>query len=102
MVGSYVLAGEIANSPSDIALSLQRYTKTLRPYVDQCQKLLPGAPQVLFPQSAWGVKMIGLVATVVTSPAWRRILACVKWFLPDDYQRDRFKLPKQYPGMLVV
>lgn len=101
MVGSYVLAGEIANSPSDIPLALQRYVETLRPYVNQCQKLLPGAPQILFPQSALGVKMIGLVATVVTAPTFRSVVNWVKWFLPDDYQRDRFKLPKRYAGLPV-
>ncbi|KAF1980386.1 FAD/NAD(P)-binding domain-containing protein [Bimuria novae-zelandiae CBS 107.79] len=101
IVGSYILAGEIASSPSDLPLALQRYTMTLRPFVDQCQKLMPGAPQIIIPQSAWALKLTSMLATVLTSPAWQRIGPWVKWAMPKGYQRDRYKLPKQYPGMTV-
>ena len=101
IVGSYVLAGEIASSPSNIPLALKRYVDTLSPFVDQCQKLFPGMPQIGIPQSAWGLKLVGILVTIISNPVWRRIGPWVKWLVPNDYQRDHFKLPKQYVGMYV-
>ncbi|KAL1598751.1 hypothetical protein SLS60_007892 [Paraconiothyrium brasiliense] len=101
IVGSYVLAGEIASSPSDIPGALQRYVTTLRPFSDQCQQLIPGMPQVGFPQSAWGLKILGMFVTVITSPLWQRVGPWVKRVLPKDFQRDKWQLPKQYSGMPV-
>jgi 2-polyprenyl-6-methoxyphenol hydroxylase-like FAD-dependent oxidoreductase len=101
MVGSYVLAGEIASSPSDIPAALQRYLATLRPSVDQCQRLVPGMPQALLPQSAWGLKMVGMIVTVITSPIWQRIGPWVKMALPKDVERNKWQLPKQYLGMPI-
>ncbi|KAL5378520.1 hypothetical protein DPSP01_009101 [Paraphaeosphaeria sporulosa] len=101
IVGSYVLAGEIASSPSDIPAALQRYVTTLRPFSDQCQRLMPGMPQALFPQSAWGLKLEAMLVTLLTSPTWQRIGPWVKMLLPKDFQRDKWQLPKQYSGMPV-
>jgi hypothetical protein len=102
MVGSYVLAGEIASSPSDIPAALQRYLTTLRPFADQCQRLMPGMPQALFPQSAWGLKLISMFVTVISSPIWQRVGPWVKMALPKDFQRDKWQLPKQYSGMPII
>jgi hypothetical protein len=51
IVGTYVLAGEIAKSPNDIRAALKRYDATTRPFVDRVQKLIPGAPQIANPQT---------------------------------------------------
>ncbi|KAF2442770.1 FAD/NAD(P)-binding domain-containing protein [Karstenula rhodostoma CBS 690.94] len=101
IVGSYVLAGEIASSPSDIPAALQRYVTTLRPFSDHCQRLVPGMPQVLFPQSAWGLKIISMLTTVITSPIAQHIGPWVKMLLPRGFHRDRWQLLKQYSGMPV-
>lgn len=37
LVGAYVLAGEIAATPDDLAGALRRYDTTLRPFVDEIQ-----------------------------------------------------------------
>lgn len=95
IVGSYVLAGEIANSPSDISTALQRYVATLRPYSDQCQRLMPGIPQALFPQSVWGLKLVSMLVTVLASNAWQHIGSWVKMLLPEDVQWDKWQLPKR-------
>ncbi|KAL5451501.1 hypothetical protein PMIN05_000415 [Paraphaeosphaeria minitans] len=101
IVGSYELAGEIASSPSDIPAALQRYVTTLRPFSGQCQRLIPGMPQALFPQSAWGLKLGAMLVTTLTSPLWQLIGPWVKMLLPKDFQRDKWQLPKQYSGMPI-
>jgi 2-polyprenyl-6-methoxyphenol hydroxylase-like FAD-dependent oxidoreductase len=54
-VAAYVLAGEISRSPQDIPNALVRYQEEMRPYITSVQRLIPGAPQIANPQTAWGV-----------------------------------------------
>ncbi|KAF1960841.1 FAD/NAD(P)-binding domain-containing protein [Byssothecium circinans] len=73
LVGAYVLAGELSNSPDDIAKALERYQEVLRPFIDQCQKLYPGAPQSMQPQSEWGVRLLNLLITAASNPLAKRV-----------------------------
>ncbi len=57
-IGAYVLAGEISRQPNNIPAALESYERVLRPYVESSQKLLPGVPWVLVPQSRLGVRVI--------------------------------------------
>jgi 2-polyprenyl-6-methoxyphenol hydroxylase-like FAD-dependent oxidoreductase len=54
LVGAYVLAGELAASPSPEE-AFSNYEKIMRPYVDQAQKLPPGAPRIANPKSRAGI-----------------------------------------------
>ncbi|KAJ4292037.1 hypothetical protein N0V90_009936 [Kalmusia sp. IMI 367209] len=101
IVGSYVLAGEIAGSPSDIPAALQRYTNSLRPFSDQCQRLIPGMPHVGIPQTMLGLRLVGFFVSVLTSSLVKRVEPWVRWALPRDLQRDKWELPKKYPGLPV-
>jgi len=57
-IGAYVLAGEISRQPNNIPAALESYERVLRPFVESSQKLLPGVPWVLVPQSRLGVRVI--------------------------------------------
>lgn len=54
-MAAYVLAGEISRSPQDITHALVQYQERVRPYIASVQRLIPGAPQIANPQTAWGV-----------------------------------------------
>jgi hypothetical protein len=54
IIGAYVLAGELTNSPSNIPKALENYQAVLGPYIDKTQKLFPGVPQITNPQTKWG------------------------------------------------
>ena len=67
---AYVLAGEISKSLSDIPAGLQSYEKELRPYVEKVQKLMPGTPWIINPETEWGISLLNGVLKAV---AWSRI-----------------------------
>ncbi|KAG6028305.1 hypothetical protein E4U40_001077 [Claviceps sp. LM458 group G5] len=57
-VGAHVLAGEISRHPNDLSAAFSAYESTLRPWVDEMQKIPRGMPGLAYPKSAWGVKAI--------------------------------------------
>ena len=61
-LGAYVLAGEISRQPENIPAALESYESVLRPYVESIQKVAPGVPWIVNPQSALGVKILENVA----------------------------------------
>lgn len=66
IVGAYILAGEIARNPKDPKAAFASYEKVMRPFVTKAQKLIPGAPQLANPETAWGIwfmnSILGLVS----------------------------------------
>lgn len=78
LVGAYILAGELARHGNDIAAGLRSYNKVLRPYVDGMQKLIPGAPNILYPKTAWGIwalqTILGVITTLRVDRLMNRIL----------------------------
>ena len=66
MSGAYILAGElsIAKTYQD---GFAAYEKKMRPYVEKCQKLPPGIPALVYPQSKLGVRMLEALVSVAGS-----------------------------------
>ncbi|TKA70610.1 hypothetical protein B0A49_07257, partial [Cryomyces minteri] len=60
IVGAYVLAGELARHESHRE-AFAAYERLMRPYVENAQKLPPGAPHVANPQTAWGIWLLNNV-----------------------------------------
>lgn len=79
LVGAYVLAGEISKYGADYGTAFREYEKIMRPFVDKAQKLLPGAPKIVHPETAWGISVLywtlaflswsGLMKLVISPPA---------------------------------
>lgn len=59
LVGAYVLAGELA-AHVDHRDAFRGYERIVRPYVEQAQKLPPGAPRLAHPRTAVGIRLFGL------------------------------------------
>ena len=57
-IGAYVLAGEISRQPNNIQAALESYERVLRPYVESIQKLPPGIPWIVNPQSKLGIRVL--------------------------------------------
>ena len=53
--GAYTLAGELCAKPDDHVEALANYEKVMRPLVARAQKLPPGAPHIVNPETAWGI-----------------------------------------------
>ncbi|KAJ5556544.1 FAD/NAD(P)-binding domain-containing protein [Penicillium frequentans] len=76
IMGAYVLAGEISETPFDIPQALKRYQTAMKPLVHQSQKLPPGAPQIANPQTQMGISVLyGCLA--IASSNWIAKLASV-------------------------
>jgi 2-polyprenyl-6-methoxyphenol hydroxylase-like FAD-dependent oxidoreductase len=71
LTGAYILAGELAAHPHRTAFA--RYEALMRPYVDQAQKLAPGAPGIANPRSRAGVALMNAVVRIAASPAAARL-----------------------------
>ena len=79
LVGAYVLAGEISKYGTDYRKAFGEYEKIMRPFVTKAQKLLPGAPGIINPETAWGISIFywilaflswsGLMTLLVSPPA---------------------------------
>lgn len=80
LVGSYVLAGELAKHGDDVEAALASYDKVLRPYVDEMQKLIPGTPNILYPKTRWGIWALQTFLGVVTS---LKIDKAINMLLPE-------------------
>ncbi|GAA2503458.1 FAD-dependent monooxygenase [Winogradskya humida] len=87
LVGAYILGGELtrADSPEEAFAS---YERIMRPYVDQAQKLPPGAPRLANPKSRLGLKVFHAAAALASTRVAGSVAA--KLFTPPA---DRIALP---------
>ncbi|KAI1503429.1 monooxygenase [Biscogniauxia marginata] len=86
LVGAYVLAGELArhsegDGACDVVAALESYNRVVRPYVDEAQKLAPGAPWILFPETAFGVLLMNIIFGILS---WSNIFNLILRLMPED------------------
>lgn len=93
-IGAYVLAGEISRQPNNIPAALESYERVLRPYIERIQKLPPGIPWIVNPQSTLGVRVFETVAWgvgVLSTTGLFTLFSKLAAYLPIG--GDSFKLP---------
>lgn len=66
MTGGYVLAGELLRHAGDIEAGLRAYEATMRPIIEDMQKIPPGVPAAIAPQTWWGMAIRDAVLVGVT------------------------------------
>ena len=93
-IGAYILAGEISRQPNDIPAALESYERILRPYVESIQKLPPGIPWLVNPQSTLGIRVLETVAWgigVLSATGMTTLFSKIAAYLPIG--GSSFKLP---------
>ena len=60
-VGAYVLAGEINRNTENLPQAFANYDKTLRPFVNEIQKLNPFFLRLAIPKTQWGIAILHFV-----------------------------------------
>ncbi|KAG9944080.1 FAD/NAD(P)-binding domain-containing protein, partial [Aureobasidium melanogenum] len=85
ILGGYMLAGEILNSPNKPEFAFKAYEDKLAGYVKKAQSAPKGGPQVFVPQTSFGVWMI---RTVIWLVYWSGI---TRWI--GGYKMPKFDLP---------
>ncbi|KAK2599810.1 hypothetical protein N8I77_011533 [Diaporthe amygdali] len=58
LTGAYNLAGAILRHPDDLTAAFAQYEATTRPLVDRAQKLAPGMPRLVNPETTWGISVL--------------------------------------------
>ncbi|EXJ61714.1 hypothetical protein A1O7_02143 [Cladophialophora yegresii CBS 114405] len=86
--GAYILAGELAKiqSSADIPRALERYEEVFRPIYAKMDDLIPGFPQIMFPQTNWGIWTRDSVLWFCSKTKMYKLLAMgpgVHWDLPS-------------------
>lgn len=85
MSGAYILAGELSTGKT-YREAFDSYENKMKPYVEKCQKLPPGIPGLVYPQSRNGVAILNRIVSLAGSkPA--------KWIL--ELFGSNKKVPKQ-------
>jgi 2-polyprenyl-6-methoxyphenol hydroxylase-like FAD-dependent oxidoreductase len=93
LVGAYVLAGEINRSSDDLSKAFEQYDTTLRPFVDEIQKIVPFFMRRSLPDTQWGIAILHFIVGLI---CWLRIPEFISRFSPDD--TGGWKLP-DYPEL---
>jgi len=55
LTGGYNLAGALFRYPQDHTAAFALYEMKMRPIIEKAQKLAPGAPHSMYPETAWGI-----------------------------------------------
>lgn len=78
--GAYVLAGALTRHSHDYAAAFADYEEKMRPLVNRAQKLAPGMPHLINPETTWG---IWVLETLMSFLAWSRLaLLAFRFFGP--------------------
>lgn len=77
IVGAYILAGEIAQSPHNLESAVRRYEERMRPLVEKAQALPPGAPAIANPETATGIWILNTVLKIASWPGAFKIISAL-------------------------
>lgn len=88
LVGAYVLAGELASRPHNIGDAAGAYERLMRPYVNQAQRLPPGAPRLANPKTRPGLAVLSAFLKLGATRAFSALGE--KFFTPPA---DKIELP---------
>ena len=92
MAGAYVLAGEVAKHKGDLKAGLMAYEQRMKPIIEDLQKVPPGVPGVMGPQTAWGIWLRNYIFAFI---AWTRLLEFAgRWFGAAFASGDKYGLPE--------
>ncbi|KAI9701376.1 MAG: hypothetical protein M1820_006467 [Bogoriella megaspora] len=91
---AYVLAGELSKirSGDDIPQALEKYEEVFRPLYAKMEDLMPGFPQIAFPQTTWALRLRDSALWFASKTKLHKLLpddAEVDWKLPDYDWVDR-------------
>ncbi|NNH68732.1 FAD-binding monooxygenase [Nocardia uniformis] len=85
IVGAYILAGEIAATPGDLAGALARYEAAVTPFLDSAKELPGGGLSMMLPKSEFGLRAAQTVGKLMTTRLFRPVVMKMV-SKTDDYE----------------
>ena len=80
--GAHALAGSLLQNMSkdnlDFTSAFAQYEAKMRPLVDRAQKLPPGIPHIINPETAWGVWIMRSLSLIINRSGIGYVLAMLK------------------------
>lgn len=74
MSGAYNLAGALLDHQDNPEAAFEQYEAEMRPVVTRAQKLFPGMPYTLAPETPWGVWALNVFAYLLSSSGLPKIM----------------------------
>jgi 2-polyprenyl-6-methoxyphenol hydroxylase-like FAD-dependent oxidoreductase len=65
LAGAYHLAGSLINHPDQYDAAFEQYEQNMRPLVRKAQKLAPGMPHLIHPQTLSGVYLLRIFCAAI-------------------------------------
>lgn len=95
MCGGYVLAGEIMRHSGDLKAGLQAYEERMEPIIKDMQKMPPGLPGFMAPQTEWGLMVRNVVLRIVCFGMARfgGLFSWVNGLYAPALAKDKYNLP---------
>lgn len=101
LTGAYVLAGEINKHAGDLQAGLEAYEERMRPIIRDMQKVPPGVPGVMAPQTQWGLQLRNYVLLVVstlmaakdTFPWLGKLVGWMGGLFASSFGKDKYGIP---------
>ncbi|KAI9653528.1 MAG: hypothetical protein M1821_007036 [Bathelium mastoideum] len=86
LVGSYILAGEIAKYGNDYKTAFQEYEQKLQPIIANAQKLPPGGPKLLNPETNLGITILNTTLGFMTATGLNKLIEKLAEGGPDAFE----------------
>jgi len=92
LTGAYILAGEIARHPGNLAAGLEGYSRQMTPIIKEMQKIPPFVSTIAAPQTAWGIWSRNSIFALVTRSG---LVEFASKYLANAFSStDKFPLPE--------
>jgi 2-polyprenyl-6-methoxyphenol hydroxylase-like FAD-dependent oxidoreductase len=65
LAGAYHLAGSMIDHPNQYDAAFEQYEQNMRPLVQKAQKLAPGMPHLIHPQTISGVYLLRIFCAAI-------------------------------------
>ncbi|PSR80347.1 hypothetical protein BD289DRAFT_440931 [Coniella lustricola] len=94
LTGAYVLAGEIGKHKGDIAAGLKAYEERMNPIIEEMQKIPPGIPGIMAPQTWWGIWLRNMIfVLIVWTMKLKPLFAWLSSTFASSFGGDKFDIP---------
>ena len=98
LASAYVLAGEMARANGNVRSGLRAYEERMRPIVSDMQKIPPGVPGIMAPQTEWGLAVRnGLLRAGSAVMGWgvsEYVSGWVGRLFASSFGGDKYGLPE--------
>ncbi|KAH7095985.1 hypothetical protein FB567DRAFT_556963 [Paraphoma chrysanthemicola] len=99
LIGSYILAGELAKHDKNIEAALQAYHELMQPPLEKYQRFFGGSNTGFYPSSQLGITVTNHVLWALSSLRVDKLMLWMGGWLPA--KKDDWKMPV-YPGLSLV